>query len=105
MLEFICLFLPAFVSVFLFEKIVKEPLCARRFVYLYALSNLSVNGVCLLVKWLAFGEGQTLLVYAEDMYIISALKYLALSLTSAVIIAVVFSFVYKKLEISLEKKK
>ncbi len=104
MIGFICLFLPACFSVFLFEKILKADLDLKNVLGIYSLNNLLINGLIFALKRFVFGTADIPFISLEtDTTPRAAISFIAIALISAVVLAVAEVFVAKNFKISLQE--
>lgn len=89
MLAFISLFLPAVLSVALIDHMRKEKLTVRGLVYCYAVANLFVNVVTIIIKMGLFQLAVSSQSFSSTMTLQMTVDYLIF----AIPVAVLFSFV------------
>ena len=103
MIAFICYFFPAVASVFIYEKLQKQDVNRKQWIYLFAWNAMLINLGCLAVKTIVLGSGERHLVEAfQDMLPESAMKYLILAIGLAVTVAICEVLLKKNLEFSVE---
>lgn len=103
MITFIVLFLPAVLSVWLWEVFSKARLCKRNWVYLLSLNILLINFGCFAVKkWILYTGNHTLATLMADMTPSVAVNYLIMAIPAAVALALVEKVVYSKIRIRVE---
>ena len=104
MIAFICLFFPAVISVWIYERLMKCRLAARQWCYHYVLSNLAVNFVCFLVKKVFLHTaGLPLYSLSTDATPDTALKYLIMAVPAAAVFAVLASLLKKHVKLTVEE--
>ncbi len=102
MVQFICLFFPALVSVLIYEKLKKDAMTTRKYICMYALFNLGINFVCFFVKTLILRTGSILMNAAGDMTPDIALRYLVMAIPLGVIAPVVLALIGKHSDVHIE---
>lgn len=103
MIEFICLFFPAFISVGIFQKLIKNKLNLINLFSVYSIFNLAINGFVFLIKTYILGTGESLLIFDIDMTPSIALNYLIMAVPASVIFSIIFTLCYKNIELKIEK--
>ncbi len=104
MVTFICLFFPALVSLFIYDKLNNKPLSRRNTVFLYSLFCLLINGACFAFKTLVLGTGNYLLAEGSDMTPSAALNYLIMAGAAAIIFAFIVALTSKNVKIEKTDK-
>ena len=89
MLAFIALFFPSVVSTALYERINNCAMSRRSVLYYYAISNLFINLICLMVKKCLLHTASTSLYAGTDMTPSAALNYMIIAIPMAIIFAFV----------------
>ena len=103
MITFIVLFLPAVLSVWLWEVFSKNHLCKRNWVYLLSLNILLINFGCFAVKkWILYTASNVMASLMADMTPSVAVNYLIMAIPAAVALALVEKIVYTKIQIRVE---
>lgn len=103
MITFIVLFLPAVLSVWLWEVFSKNHLCKRNWVYLLSLNILLINFGCFAVKkWILYTASNVMASLMADMTPSVAVNYLIMAIPAAVALALVEKIVYNKIRIRVE---
>lgn len=103
MITFICLFFPAVLSVWLYEKLKKAELSPKKWAYRYALNTVLINFACFLTKSVVLNTAALPLYTADvDMYPSAALNYLIMALVAMVVITFVEIFTEKSAKITIE---
>lgn len=103
MVKFICLFLPAVLSVWLYEHLNKTGLKGRKWGYFYAMDLIVINGLCFAAKrYLLHTATYPLTDGTSDMIPSAALNYLIMSIPLAVITALVQVFCFRHTALSIE---
>ena len=103
MITFIVLFLPAVLSVWLWEVFSKNHLCKRNWVYLLSLNILLINFGCFAVKkWILYTASNVMASLMADMTPSVAVNYLIMAIPAAVALALVEKVVYSKIRIRVE---
>ncbi len=104
MTAFICLFLPAVLSVWVYEALCKKSLSKKHWLYLYTTDVLLINLVCFLVKKLILHtDGAPMYTYYIDMTPSIAANYLIMAIPFALILAVAERFCAKFIHITVEE--
>lgn len=104
MLKFICLFFPAVISVFIFDKLQKKPLQLRKIIYLYATNTVIINLLCILIKKLFLGTADNPISAAGmDMIPGVAFNYLIMAVPFAVLISVIETILARNINIKVEE--
>lgn len=105
MVAFIVLFLPAVLSVWLWEVFSKTQLNKKKWFYLLSLNIMLVNIFCFAVKkWVLLTAGNSLSGLAADMTPAAAFNYLVMAIPAAVALALVENFVFRKVRLQVEDK-
>ena len=103
MITFIVLFLPAVLSVCLWEVFSKNHLCKRNWVYLLSLNILLINFGCFAVKkWILYTASNVMASLMAGMTPSVAVNYLIMAIPAAVALALVEKVVYSKIRIRVE---
>lgn len=103
MISFIVLFLPAVLSVWLWETFSKSRLCKRNWVYLLSLNILLINFGCFAVKkWILYTGNHTLATLMADMTPAVAVNYLIMAVPAAVALALAEKLAYSKIRLRVE---
>ena len=103
MITFIVLFLPAILSVWLWEVFSKNRLCKRNWIYLLSLNILLINFGCFAVKkWILYTASNVMASLMADMTPSVAVNYLIMAIPAAVALALVEKIVYSKIRIRVE---
>ncbi len=88
MICFICLFIPAVLGVWLFEKLSRAALGKKQWFYRYCFFLIFINLGCFLIKALLLqSAAQPLYTVSADMTPETAWKYLVMALPLAVVFA------------------
>ena len=104
MINVICLFAPAVLSVYLYERLLKRSLCKKGWLYAFTAFTILINAVCFSVKKFILGTG--------DVYIFAlnagtspsiALHYLIMAVPVALCLPFVFNFVRTHFKFSVEE--
>lgn len=103
MIEFICLFFPALISLVIFQKLIKKELTFIKSISVYALFNLSINGLVFLIKTYVLGTGNASLINGNDMTPSIALNYLIMAIPISLAVAIIVALVYKNIDLKIEK--
>lgn len=86
MIAFIVLFLPAILSVWIWEAVNKTALPRRNWVYVFALHTVLINFVCFAVKkWILHTADAPIFSFVADMTPSTACNYLIMALPLAVV--------------------
>ena len=105
MITFICLFLPAVLSVWIYEGLTKQDLSVKRWVSFYGVNVLFINFFCLMMMRLVLDQAGTYLYNREtDIEPYVATNYLILAIPAAVVLGVVFALLHKNVKIELEAR-
>lgn len=103
MVTFIVLFLPAVLSVWIWEVICGKALCKKNWIYLLSLNVILINFGCFAVKkWLLLTAGNSLSSPAADMTPSAAVNYLIMAVPAAVVLAFIEKFFFKKVRLRVE---
>lgn len=94
MLEFICLFFPPILSVFLMEQLCKKNFSIRNTIYLFATNTLSINFIVFAIKYFLLHTAVVPLSTETGMTVNSAFKYLIMAIPLAVLIAIIMTYLY-----------
>lgn len=103
MITFIMLFFPAALSMWLYEHVTKTDLSVKRWVNLYAVHNLLINFICLMLMRLVTDQAGIYL-YDRDIGITPYLgtNYMILAIPVAVAMGVVAILLHKTVKVELE---
>ena len=102
MVTFLCLFFPAALSVFLFEEITHQKHGVRKLAFLYTADVIGVNFLVFAIKRWVLKSAEATLLTGSDMAVSTAFNYLVMAIPIAVIAAVVFSFLSKRVRLDVE---
>lgn len=103
MITFIVLFLPAVLSVWLWEVFAKTQLTKRKWVYLLSLNILLINFGCFAVKkWILYTGNNVMATLMADMTPSVAVNYLIMAIPAAVALALVEKLVSGKIQLRVE---
>lgn len=103
MIAFFCLFFPAILSVCIYEKLIKEDLNIKKWIYLYTLNTMLINLVCFSFKTVVLQTGEyPFFELYYDMLPVAAMKYLFLAIPSAIMFAVGEVLLKKSLRFTIE---
>lgn len=103
MITFIVLFLPAVLSVWLWETFNKKHLCKRKWLYLLSLNILLINFGCFAVKkWILYTGANVMATLMADMTPSVAVNYLIMAVPAALALALVEKVVYTKIQLRVE---
>ncbi len=103
MIGIICLFFPAVLSVFFYEKVFRKDLTGKHWCYLFSFFTLAINIICFTVK--------NYLLHTGTAYIFSltegtspqiALNYLVMAIPLAIITPLVFGFLSMHTQTKIE---
>lgn len=104
MLAFIVLFLPAVLSLWIYEVLSKKEMPLKKLIYRYSINVVIINLLCFLIKCYVLSSGTSPLLFdGKQMLPVNAFNYLLLALPIAILIAFVESVVSKKTAISVEE--
>ena len=104
MITFICLFFPAVLSVFAYEKLNRRELNKKHWIYLYATNVLFINLGCFFIKSMVLGTGgNPIFDLYNDMPPSGAMNYLIMAIPLAVVMAVVEVLLEKSLKFTIEE--
>ena len=103
MITFIMLFFPAALSMWLYEHVTKTDLSVKRWVSLYAVHNLLINFVCLMLMRLVTDEAGEY-IYNRDIDIppYVATNYMIKAIPVAIVLGVVAVLLHKNVKVELE---
>lgn len=103
MITFIMLFFPACLSMWLYEHVTKTDLSVKRWVSLYAVHNLLINFVCLMVMRLVTDQAGEFLYSREiDINPYVATNYMIKAIPVALVVAVIGILLHKTVKLELE---
>lgn len=103
MITFICLFFPAVLSVWIYEKLVKTNLNTKQWLYFYTAGNLFINLLCFLVKKVLLGTAANALYTLQaDITPSAACNYLIMAIPAAVFLAVFAALLRRHITITVE---
>ena len=103
MITFIMLFFPAALSMWLYEHVTKTDLSVKRWVSLYAVHNLLINFICLMLMRLVTDQAGVYL-YDRDIGIppITATDYMIKAIPVALAVGVLAILLHKTAKVELE---
>ena len=103
MIAFICLFFPAVLSVWLYEKLKKTELTRKQWLYRFALNTVFINFACFLAKSVLLNTaGLPLYTFETDMVPSAALNYMIMALPAMVVITFAEILLGKTAKITVE---
>lgn len=103
MIALICLFFPAILSVWIYEKLAKHTLVKRNWLYLYALNVVLINAACFLVKKVVLHTADSPFgSFSADLTPTAALNYLVMSLPAGGVLAFVEVLLGKYVKVTVE---
>ena len=103
MIAFICLFFPAVLSVWLFERTGKRDLSKKNRLYLFCSNTMFINLLCFVIKRFVLGTaGEPLYSLATDMTPSAAGNYLIMAIPCAVVLGFVEICVRKNVKLTVE---
>lgn len=103
MITFIMLFFPAALSMWLYEHVTKTDLSVKRWVNLYAVHNLLINFICLMLMRLVTDQAGEYLYNREiDIPPYAATQYLIKAIPVAIAVGVVAILLHKTVKVELE---
>jgi len=106
MIQFICLFMPAVLTLWLYEHLTKTNLKGKGWAYRYVLNVLLINGLCFGVKHYILHTGVYPLAQPPaDMLPSAAINYLIMSIPLAVVLSLVQVFLHKHIQLTVEENK
>lgn len=103
MIAFIALFLPAVLSVWIFEALRKESLGWKNWLYRFSLNTLLINWIIFAVKKVILGTAASVISgFATDMSPDIAFNYLVMAVPLAIVLGVVSALLKKHVRIETE---
>ena len=103
MITFIMLFFPAALSMWLYEHVTKTDLTVKRWVNLYAVHNLLINFVCLMLMRLVTDQAGEYIYNREiDIPPYVATSYMIMAIPVAIALGVVAILLHKTVKVELE---
>lgn len=103
MIAFICLFFPAILSVWIYEKLTRTDLKGKQWLYFYIGANLFVNLLCFVAKKVLLGTAANpLYTLQKDITPSAACNYLIMAIPAAVFLAVFAVLLRKHTKITVE---
>lgn len=99
MLEFISLFFPSMLSLFIMEQLCKKHFSVRNTIYLFTSNTLFINFIIFAIKFFLLGTSAAPLSSANGMTVNSAFKYLVMAIPLAFIDAIVMTNIYQRFRI------
>lgn len=106
MVSFICLFFPAVVALWLFEKVNHYNFNLKKMLYIYCIFNLCINGSCFFVKEYILDTGMyTLTGNMKDMSITAAFHYLIMAIPLSFIFPLMSTVLSRNTKITKETQK
>ena len=103
MITFIMLFFPAALSMWLYEYVTKSDLSVKRWVNLYAVHNLLINFICLMVMRLVTDQAGEFLYNREmDINPYAATNYLIKAIPTAICVGVLSILMHKTVKVEIE---
>ena len=103
MIAFICLFFPAVLSVWIYEKLTKTDLKAKQWLYFYTAGNLFINLLCFVAKKILLGTAANPLYTLEtDITPSAACNYLIMAIPAGVFLAVFAALLRRHIAITVE---
>ncbi len=103
MVQFMVLFLPAVISVLIFEAVSGKRLGLKNWVYSYSAFTLLVNLIVFLFKKFILSTSNELLAVGGDMTPEVAIRYLVMALVAALLTALVGGLLSRKTEFAVEE--
>lgn len=103
MVTFIMLFFPAALSMWLYEHVTKTDLSVKRWVNLYAVHNLLINFICLMLMRLLTDQANDRLYNREiDIPPYVATDYLIKAIPVAIVLGLIAIALHKTVKVELE---
>lgn len=104
MITFIMLFFPAAMSMWLYEHVTKTDLSVKNWLSMYAVHNLLINFVCLMIMRLVTNQAGEYL-YGRDIGISPyvATNYMIKAIPVAIIVGVLAILLHKTVKVELEE--
>ena len=104
MITLICIFFPAVLSVFVYEKLSKKELQRRQWCYHYVMDTLLINFACFFVKTALMGSGEVpMFDLYTDMVPARAVNYLTMAIPCAVAWSVLQVLLAKNVKVTVEE--
>lgn len=105
MIQFMCMFFPSVIAVWVFEAVAKTKLNFKGWIYHFATNALIANmAVFLLKKFVSRTSNEFLAMPGADMVPEVAIRYVVMALPVAVISAVIVALLPKVLKVSIESE-
>lgn len=105
MIAFICFFFPAVISLWLFEALLKRPLCRKQWLYRFCTNTLLINFICFGIKKFFLQTADSPLYSLNtDMYPSAAFNYMLMAVPAAIILVVFELLLSKKVKIELKEE-
>lgn len=106
MVSFICLFFPAVVALWLFEKVNHYHFNLKKMLYNYCIFNLCINGICFFIKEYLLNTGMyTLTGSMKDMSVTAAFHYLVMAIPLSIIFPLIATVLSRNIKITKESQK
>lgn len=103
MITFIILFLPAMLSMWIYEHVTKSDLSVKRWVNLYGVHVLLINFFCLMMMRLVTDQAGEYLYNREiDIPPYVATSYMLMAIPAAIVLGVVAVLLHKTVKVELE---
>ncbi len=103
MIQFMCMFFPAVVAVWVFEAISKTKLDLKGWIYHFTVNALITNmAVFLLKKFVSHTSNEFLAMPGADMVPEVAIRYVVMALPVAIAVAVISALLPKFLKVTVE---
>lgn len=106
MIAFICLFFPAVLSVWMYEKLTKADLSIKNWLYHYTLNTTAINLFCFLIKKVVLGTaGDPFYTLSVDTTPSAALNYLIVAIPTAVLLVFFKVLLSKTVRVTAEDER
>lgn len=103
MIAFIVYFFPAVVSLWIYEKLNKQTLSPKDWIYRFCLNTTLINGICFAVKkWILHTATVSLSSFSADMTPDVACNYLIIALLLSAAFAVAEVFLSRHVRVEIE---
>lgn len=103
MITFIVLFFPAALSMWLYEHVTKTDLSVKRWVSLYAVHNLLINFICMMIMRRLTNQGNDYLFNLQtDIQPHVATDYMIKAIPVALVVGVAAILLHKTVKVELE---
>lgn len=100
MIQFICLFFPSVLSVWIMERIQKRNFNLKEFIYYFILSIIFINLLIFLVIYI-FSDSSIEYLSKETFTLLFSIKYLVLSFSLSLLFPIFFSIVKSNFDFSI----